>query len=55
MVLIPLVRDYIDRMLHDVSGMKVLILDRQTVRTSPPQTLTLVASAPLREIRSYLT
>ncbi|KAM0839381.1 hypothetical protein ACQ4PT_060356 [Festuca glaucescens] len=31
MVLIPLVRDYIDRMLHDVSGMKVLILDPQTV------------------------
>uniref|UniRef100_A0ACD5YJR1 Uncharacterized protein n=1 Tax=Avena sativa TaxID=4498 RepID=A0ACD5YJR1_AVESA len=32
MVLIPLVRDYIDRMLHDVSGMKVLVLDPQTVR-----------------------
>jgi vacuolar protein sorting-associated protein 45 len=37
MVLIPLVRDYIDRMLHDVSGMKVLILDPQTVRTSSPK------------------
>ncbi|KAI5012655.1 hypothetical protein ZWY2020_024921 [Hordeum vulgare] len=31
MVLIPLIRDYIDRMLQDISGMKVLILDPQTV------------------------
>ncbi|CAL5058468.1 unnamed protein product [Urochloa decumbens] len=31
MVLIPLVRDYIDRMLHDIPGMKVLVLDPQTV------------------------
>ncbi|XP_020100533.1 vacuolar protein sorting-associated protein 45 homolog [Ananas comosus] len=31
MVLIPLVRDYIDRMLQDISGMKVVILDPQTV------------------------
>ncbi|XP_062223400.1 vacuolar protein sorting-associated protein 45 homolog isoform X2 [Phragmites australis] len=31
MVLIPLVRDYIDRMLHDIPGMKVLVLDPQSV------------------------
>ncbi|KAL1561169.1 vacuolar protein sorting-associated protein 45 [Salvia divinorum] len=31
MVLITVVRDYINRMLHDISGMKVLILDSQTV------------------------
>nr|CAB3449868.1 unnamed protein product [Digitaria exilis] len=31
MVLILLVRDYIDRMLHDILGMKVLVLDPQTV------------------------
>ncbi|KAL7128295.1 hypothetical protein ABFS83_14G306800 [Erythranthe nasuta] len=31
MVLITAVRDYINRMLHDISGMKVLILDSQTV------------------------
>lgn len=31
MVLIAVVRDYINRMLHDISGMKVLILDSQTV------------------------
>ena len=31
MVLISVVRDYINRMLHDISGMKVLILDSQTV------------------------
>jgi len=31
MVLIPFVRDYIDRMLHDIPGMKVLALDPQTV------------------------
>nr|CAD1822054.1 unnamed protein product [Ananas comosus var. bracteatus] len=31
MVLIQLVRDYIDRMLQDISGMKVVILDPQTV------------------------
>ncbi|KAG2611537.1 vacuolar protein sorting-associated protein 45 homolog [Panicum virgatum] len=31
MVLIPFVRVYIDRMLHDIPGMKVLVLDPQTV------------------------
>ncbi|WOL02950.1 vacuolar protein-sorting-associated protein [Canna indica] len=31
MVLITLVRDYIGRMLHDIPGMKVLILDSHTV------------------------
>ncbi|KAG2324369.1 hypothetical protein Bca52824_007097 [Brassica carinata] len=31
MVLVTSVRDYINRMLHDISGMKVLILDSQTV------------------------
>ncbi|XP_010534513.1 PREDICTED: vacuolar protein sorting-associated protein 45 homolog [Tarenaya hassleriana] len=31
MVLISAVRDYINRMLHDISGMKVLILDLETV------------------------
>ncbi|XP_040997979.1 vacuolar protein sorting-associated protein 45 homolog isoform X2 [Juglans microcarpa x Juglans regia] len=31
MVLVSAVRDYINRMLHDISGMKVLILDSQTV------------------------
>ncbi|KAL0323278.1 UNVERIFIED_CONTAM: Vacuolar protein sorting-associated protein 45 [Sesamum angustifolium] len=31
MVLITAVRDYINRMLHDISGMKVLILDSHTV------------------------
>ncbi|KAJ8446901.1 hypothetical protein Cgig2_013202 [Carnegiea gigantea] len=31
MVLVTLVRDYINRMLQDISGMKVLILDSQTV------------------------
>jgi hypothetical protein len=36
MVLITLVRDYIDRMLHDIPGMKVLVLDPQTVRAPPP-------------------
>jgi hypothetical protein len=35
MVLIPLVRDYIDRMLHDILGMKVLVLDPETVRAYP--------------------
>lgn len=46
MVLILLVRDYIDRMLHDILGMKVLVLDPQTVSaTPPPKTL---ASAPTR-------
>nr|XP_043615161.1 vacuolar protein sorting-associated protein 45 homolog [Erigeron canadensis] len=33
MVLISSVRDYINRMLQDISGMKVLILDSQTVST----------------------
>ncbi|KAK9134596.1 hypothetical protein Syun_013926 [Stephania yunnanensis] len=32
MVLISAVRDYIQRMLHDISGMKVLILDSETVK-----------------------
>jgi hypothetical protein len=32
MVLIPLIRDYIDRMLHDIPGMKILVLDPETVR-----------------------
>ena len=32
MVLITLVRDYIGRMLQDIPGMKVLILDSSTVR-----------------------
>lgn len=36
MVLITLVRDYIDRMLHDIPGMKVLVLDPQTVRAPSP-------------------
>lgn len=31
MVLITAVRDYVNRMLQDISGMKVLILDSQTV------------------------
>uniref|UniRef100_A0A5B7A9N4 Putative Vacuolar protein sorting 45 n=1 Tax=Davidia involucrata TaxID=16924 RepID=A0A5B7A9N4_DAVIN len=31
MVLVSAVRDYINRMLHDISGMKVVILDSQTV------------------------
>ena len=31
MALIPLVRDYVGRMLQDISGMKVLVLDSQTV------------------------
>ncbi|KAF8103183.1 hypothetical protein N665_0188s0134 [Sinapis alba] len=31
MVLVTSVRDYINRMLHDISGMKVLILDSETV------------------------
>ena len=31
MVLISVVRDYINKMLQDISGMKVLILDSQTV------------------------
>ncbi|KAI3990864.1 hypothetical protein MKX01_026048 [Papaver californicum] len=31
MVLISALRDYVTRMLHDISGMKVLILDSQTV------------------------
>ncbi|XP_021605093.1 vacuolar protein sorting-associated protein 45 homolog isoform X2 [Manihot esculenta] len=32
MVLVSAVRDYINRMLQDISGMKMLILDSQTVR-----------------------
>uniref|UniRef100_A0A0D9YRP1 Uncharacterized protein n=1 Tax=Oryza glumipatula TaxID=40148 RepID=A0A0D9YRP1_9ORYZ len=31
MTLITLIRDYIDRMLHDIPGMKVLVLDPDTV------------------------
>lgn len=31
MVLVSSVRDYVNRMLQDISGMKVLILDSQTV------------------------
>ncbi|KAL6504826.1 vacuolar protein sorting-associated protein 45 [Orobanche hederae] len=31
MVMVTVVRDYINRMLHDISGMKVLILDSHTV------------------------
>ncbi|GFP80203.1 vacuolar protein sorting-associated protein 45 homolog [Phtheirospermum japonicum] len=31
MVMVTAVRDYVNRMLHDISGMKVLILDSQTV------------------------
>lgn len=31
MVLVTAARDYINRMLQDISGMKVLILDSQTV------------------------
>ncbi|KAJ7561329.1 hypothetical protein O6H91_03G024100 [Diphasiastrum complanatum] len=31
MVLVSAVRDYLNRMLHDITGMKVLILDSQTV------------------------
>lgn len=31
MVLVTSVRDYINRMLQDISGMKVLILDSETV------------------------
>jgi vacuolar protein sorting-associated protein 45 len=56
MVLIPLVRDYIDRMLHDVSGMKVLVLDPQTVRASPqnpsPGSLRSSAGDPIYLTRS---
>jgi hypothetical protein len=37
MVLISLVRDYIDRMLHDIPGMKVLVLDPRTVRARFPE------------------
>lgn len=33
MVLVSAVRDYINRMLQDISGMKVLILDSDTVRS----------------------
>lgn len=32
MVLVTAVRDYINKMLQDISGMKVLILDSNTVR-----------------------
>ena len=49
MVLITLVRDYIDRMLHDIPGMKVLVLDPRTVRAprpSPPPGV-LSSSSPL--------
>lgn len=35
MVLISAVRDYINRMLQDISGMKVLILDPSTVIDFP--------------------
>lgn len=31
MVLVGAVRDYLNRMLNDIPGMKVLILDAQTV------------------------
>lgn len=34
MVLVTATRDYINRMLQDISGMKVLVLDSQTVITS---------------------
>lgn len=34
MVLVTAARDYVNRMLQDISGMKVLILDSQTVTTS---------------------
>jgi len=33
MVLVTSVRDYINRMLQDISGMKVLILDSETVKS----------------------
>ena len=32
MVLVGAVRDYLNRVLNDIAGMKVLILDAQTVR-----------------------
>lgn len=35
MSLVTAVRDYINRMLQDISGMKVLILDSHTVRPTP--------------------
>jgi hypothetical protein len=35
MVLVSAARDYINRLLQDISGMKVLILDSQTVITFP--------------------
>ena len=35
MVLVSAVRDYINRMLQDISGMKVLILDSHTVSSFP--------------------
>ena len=34
MALVTSVRDYINRMLQDISGMKVLILDSETVKKS---------------------
>ncbi|KAL5997128.1 hypothetical protein ACLOJK_008056 [Asimina triloba] len=36
MVLLAAARDYVGRMLQDISGMKVLILDPQTVRFPLP-------------------
>lgn len=47
MVLITLVRDYIDRMLHDIPGMKVLVLDPQTVRAPLPRETSAPARGPL--------
>ena len=35
MSLVTAVRDYINRMLQDISGMKVLILDSHTVHPTP--------------------
>jgi vacuolar protein sorting-associated protein 45 len=31
MVLVAAVRDYVNRMLHDINGMKVMLLDNHTV------------------------
>lgn len=33
MVLVTLVKEYVGKLLQDISGMKVLILDSQTVRS----------------------
>lgn len=56
MVLVSAVRDYVNRMLQDISGMKVLVLDSQTVSSSSTRSLLAgnLTISPLRFARCLL-